>query len=109
MHYEIDYGAANNISCTCVTRKQTLRSLSNVVIPNEGWAHVNSEFGSADIIDYILEKSVSCQKKEGAAMHPSFFKYDNNKDCFSLFSRDARHMETYFLSFCKASFCFFIS
>ncbi len=86
MHYEIDYGAANNISCTCVTRKQTLRSLSNVVIPNEGWAHVNSEFGSADIIDYILEKSVSYQKKDGRDhARPAFFWYDNDKDlkiCF---------------------------
>ncbi len=39
---------------------------------------------SADIIDYILEKSVSYQKKDGGAC-PSFFWYDNDKDvkvCF---------------------------
>ncbi len=45
-----------------------------------------SEFDSADIIDYILEKSVSYQKKDGRGhSHPSFFCYDNDKDlkvCF---------------------------
>ncbi len=38
-----------------------------------------SEFDSAEIIDYFLEKSVSCHAR------PSFFWYDNNKDlkvCF---------------------------
>ncbi len=41
---------------------------------------------SADIIDYILEKSVSYQKKDGRGhARPSFFWYDNDKDlkvCF---------------------------
>ena len=36
--------------------------------------------------DCILEKSVSCQKKDGRGHeHPSFFWYDNDKDlkvCF---------------------------
>ncbi len=45
-----------------------------------------SEFDSADIIDYILKKSVSCKKKDGHGhAHPSFFWYDNNKElkvCF---------------------------
>ncbi len=45
-----------------------------------------SEFDSADIIDYILEKSVSSQKKDDRAhAWPSFFWYDNYKDlevCF---------------------------
>ncbi len=45
-----------------------------------------SEFDSADIIDYILEKSVSFHKKDGCGhAHPSFFGYDNGKDlkvCF---------------------------
>ncbi len=46
-----------------------------VVIPKEGqvpacpsffWYDTDfSEFDSADIIDYILEKLVSCQKKDG--------------------------------------------
>ena len=40
-----------------------------------------SEFDSIDIIDYILEKSVSYQKKDG---------HDNDKDLLKgLFSRDA--------------------
>ncbi len=45
-----------------------------------------SEFDSADITDYILEKLVSCQKKKGCGHAcPSFFWYDNDKDlkvCF---------------------------
>ncbi len=45
-----------------------------------------SEFDSADIIDFILEKSVSHQKKDGRGHErPSFFWYDNDKDlnvCF---------------------------
>ncbi len=42
-----------------------------VVIPKEGWARFFwydtdfSDFDSADIIDYIFEKSVSYQKKDG--------------------------------------------
>ncbi len=37
------------------------------------------EFDSADIIDYILKKSMSYQKKDGRGpLHPSFFWYDNN-------------------------------
>ena len=37
------------------------------VIPKEGWARVTdfSEFDSADIIGYILKKSLSYQKKDG--------------------------------------------
>ncbi len=67
----------------CVTRKQTLLKVFVVVMPKEGWARVASffwydttfsEFDSADIIDYILKKSVSCQKKDG-------------------FSRDMRHIQ----------------
>ncbi len=61
---------------TCVTRKQT--KVFVVVIPKE--------FDSADIIDYILEKSMSYQKKDGRShARPSFFWYDNDKDpkvCF---------------------------
>ncbi len=63
-----------------------------VVIPKEGWARMVwydtdlSEFDSADIIEYILEKSVSYKKKDGRGHAcPSFFWYDNNKDlkvCF---------------------------
>ena len=69
-----------------ITRKQTLRSLSLSYQNKDGhaWTHPSffwydtdiSEFDSADIIDYILEKSVPYQKKDG---------YDNNKDlkvCF---------------------------
>ena len=45
-----------------------------------------SEFDPVDIIDYILEKSVSYQKKDGCGhAHPSFFGYDNDKNlkvCF---------------------------
>ncbi len=58
-----------------VTRKQTLRSLSLSYQKKDGrvWPHPSffwydtdfSEFDSADIIDYILEKSVSYQKKHG--------------------------------------------
>ncbi len=59
----------------CVTRKQTLRSLSLLYQKKDGrvwprpsffWYDTDfSEFVSADIIDHILEKSVSCQKKDG--------------------------------------------
>ena len=41
-----------------------------VVIPKEGWARYDtdfSEFDSADNIDYILENSVSYQKKDDRA------------------------------------------
>ena len=58
---------------TCITRKQTLRSLSSSSQKKDGcawprpsffWYDANfSKFDSADIIDYVLEKSVSCQKK----------------------------------------------
>ena len=45
-----------------------------------------SEFDSADIIDYILEKSESCQKKDGRGHAcPSFFWHYTDKDlkvCF---------------------------
>ncbi len=45
-----------------------------------------SEFDSADIIDYILKKSLSCQKNDGRDhARPSFFGHDNDKDlkiCF---------------------------
>ncbi len=60
---------------TCATRKQTLRSLSLSYQKKDGrtWPHPSffwydtdfSEFESADIIDYILKKYVSCQKKDG--------------------------------------------
>ncbi len=67
-----------------------------VVIPKEGWAqplwydtHI-SEFDSADIIDYILEKLLSCQKKdEHGHARPSSSWHDNDK---GLFSRDMRHL-----------------
>ncbi len=40
-----------------------------------------SEFDSADVIDDILEMSVSCKKKDGGGHTcPSFFWYDNDKD-----------------------------
>ena len=40
-----------------------------------------TEFDSADIIDYILQKSVSCQRKDGRGhARQSFFWYDNDKD-----------------------------
>ncbi len=46
-----------------------------VVIPKEGWARMAAH----DIIDYILEKSVSYQKKDGRAWpRPSFFWYDTD-------------------------------
>ena len=58
-------------------RKQTLRSAPILLLV---W-HDFSEFDSADIIDYILEKSVSCQKKDGHGhARPSFFWRDNDKD-----------------------------
>ena len=43
------------------------------------------EFDSADIIDYIVEKSVSCQKKDARGhARPSFFWFDNDKDLLTL-------------------------
>ncbi len=76
-----------------VMRKQTLRSLSLSYQKKDGrmwprtsffWYGIDfSEFDSADIIDYILEKSVSCQKKDGRG---------NRTDLKGLFSRDACHM-----------------
>ncbi len=69
------------------TRKQTLRSLS-LSYQKDGHAYDIdfSEFDSADIIDYILERSVSYQKKDGRGhARPAFFWYDNDKDlkvCF---------------------------
>ncbi len=54
-----------------------------VVIPSFFWYDTDfSEFDSADIIDYILEKLVSYQKKYGRG---HVFWYDNDKDlkvCF---------------------------
>ena len=60
---------------THVTRKQTLRSLSLSYLKKDGhmwpcpsffWYDTDFlEFGSAGIIDYILEKSVSYLKKDG--------------------------------------------
>ncbi len=65
-------------------RKQTLRSLSVSYQKKDGraWSRPSFfwydtdflEFDSADIIEYILEKSVSYH------MRPSFFWYDNDKD-----------------------------
>ena len=57
-----------------VTRKQTVAILF--------WYDTDfSEFISSDIIDYIPEKSVSYQKKDGRShSRPSFFWYDNDKD-----------------------------
>ncbi len=67
---------------TRITRKQTFRSLSVSYQKKDGrawprpsffWYDTDfSEFDSADIIDYILKKSVSYR--------PSFFWYDNDKD-----------------------------
>ncbi len=52
----------------CVTRKQILRSLSlsyQKARPSFFWYDTNfSEFDSANLIDYILEKSVSYQKND---------------------------------------------
>ncbi len=65
-------------------RRQTLRSLSLSYQKKDGhaWSRPSffwydtdfSEFDFADIIDYILEKSVSYQNKDGCghARHPSF-------------------------------------
>ncbi len=55
--------------------------------PSFGMTPNFSEFDSADIVDYVLKKSVSCQKKDGRghARRASFFWYDNEKDlkvCF---------------------------
>ena len=56
-----------------------------VVIP-KGGSESESEFDSADVIDYILEKSVSYQKKDGRGhAHPFFLWYDNNKDLKACF------------------------
>ncbi len=66
------YSSGNRCHLTCVTRKQTLRSLSLSYQKKDGrpWPRpsffwydtVFSEFDSADIIDHILEMSVSYQK-----------------------------------------------
>ncbi len=50
--------------------------------PSFFWYDTNfSEFNSVDIIDYTLEKSVSCQKKDGRGhARPSCFWHDNDKD-----------------------------
>ncbi len=53
--------------------------------PSFFWCDTNfSEFDSADITDYILKKSVSCQKKDGCGhARLPFFWYDNDlKVCF---------------------------
>ncbi len=59
-----------------------------VVIPKEGWYDTDfSEFDSADIIDYILKKSVSYQKKDGRGhTRPSFFGMTTTKTLRSVFS-----------------------
>ncbi len=56
-------------SLVCVTRKQTLRSLSlSWPRPSFFWYDTDfSEFDSADIIDYILENPLSYQKKDGCS------------------------------------------
>ncbi len=71
---------AAELQSTRATRKQTLRSLSLSYQKKDGrawprpsfiWYDTDfSEFNSADIIDYILEKSVSCRARGRA--HPSF-------------------------------------
>ena len=80
---------------THITRKKTLRLLSLSCQKRDGrawprpffWYDTDfSEFDSADIKDYILEKSVSYQKKDGHGhVHPSFFWYDNDKDLLVYF------------------------
>ncbi len=76
----------NSGQMTGVTRKQTLRSLSlsyqKKDRPSFFWYDTHySEFDSTDIIDYILEKSVSCEKKDGCGHSlSSFFWYDNDKN-----------------------------
>ena len=76
---------------TRVTRKRTLRFLLSY---HGHVTRAHPSFGmtpsfqnlTADIINHILEKSVSCQKKDGCGhARPSFFSYDNDKDlkvCF---------------------------
>ncbi len=69
-----------------VRHKKTDLKVFVVVIPKEGWARVAadtdfSELDSADFIDYILEKSVSYQKKDGHGhVRPSSFWYNNDND-----------------------------
>ncbi len=102
----MDDPLARKSPMTCVMRKQTLRSLSLSYQKKDGrpwprpsffWYDTDfSEFDSADIIDYILEKSVSYHAR------PSFFWYDNDKDlkvCFLV-----THLDAEFLK----SFCFLI-
>ena len=49
--------------------------------PSFGMTPTFQNFDSADIIDYILEKLVSCQKEDGHNYAcKSFFWYDNGKD-----------------------------
>ncbi len=73
----------------CVTRKQTLKSLSLSYQkkdrrarprPSFFWYDTDfSEFDSADIVDYILKKSLSYQKKDGREWpRPSFFWHDTD-------------------------------
>ena len=60
--------------------KKTDLKVFVVVIPKDGWVRVAvpilllydtdiPEFDSADIIDYIFEKPVSCQKKDGHGLY----------------------------------------
>ena len=64
--------AASRKYMTHITRKQTLRSLllsyqeKDGLRPSLFWYETDfSEFDSADVIDFILERPVSYQKKEG--------------------------------------------
>ncbi len=70
--------------CSCHT-KRTMGAHGRAH-PSAGMTPTFQNFTSADIIDYVLEKSVSCQKKDGHGHAcPSFFGYDNDQDlkvCF---------------------------
>ncbi len=70
---------------TRVTRKQVFV----VVIPRPSFFWYDTDFSEFDpeIIDYILEKSVSYQKKdEHGHVHPSFFWMTTTKTLRSVFS-----------------------
>ena len=74
------FGSNGGFSLGLFAGKGSSRSLTSTTRPSFFWYDIDfSEFDSSDIIDDILEKSVSYQKKDGRGhAHPSFFWYDND-------------------------------
>ena len=78
---------------TIQVRYEKTEKVFVVVMPKSFfWYDTNFEFDSADIIDYIPEKSVSCQKKDEHGHAPILRLVWQRQKPYVLFSRDTCHM-----------------